>query len=288
MSDQRKNTPSVQRFWNKNLEAAIEDRFRDWASELVTRERWHNALRDLNAGPFHEDSKWREKQLLGVVREFSGDYTSLLEKAVIESTRELRAMIQGRKITLNEKSRHEVIDGTFRFVQRFTTGAYERPWEGFFMLPPADSGEVPDERTLGVDFQRGNSLARLFQEAQDRLTSETVTALFLQETEAGKWRGRAGQRASNELRLVTVESRTQLTHREERMWEVIQRGTKGLAYCRELKSASLRPPTSWVRDGCPADYPAAYQEGKPWQHRIQDEKTKVRRKAERGRNSPSE
>jgi hypothetical protein len=277
--------------WNQHLTATIEDRFRDWAFGLVTHERWHRALRKLNEGPFHEDSHWREAQLLTLVREFAGDYTSLLERAVIEFVRELSAVIQRQKLTLSANGRQELMDGAFRFVQRFTMGVYKHPWEGFFMLPPADSREMPDERTLNVDFQRANFLARLFQEAQDNFSLDAVDAMFLQETEVGKWKDRARRKASNELLLATFEVQgnkpskaarvAQLRPRENRIWEVIQGGAKGLHYCRELKNLHLRPPTSWVKDGCPSDYPAAYVQGEPWRHRIQDEKTKVRRKATR-------
>jgi hypothetical protein len=281
-----------------SAERAIEDRLRDWAFDLVTHERWERARRNLNEGQFHEDPRWRERQLLGIVREFGGDYASLLERAVIEFVRELGAVIQRFKIALSAADRQEVVARAFRFARRFTLGAYDRPWDGFFMLPRADSPEMPDERTLNVDFQRVNSLVRLFQEAQDRVTAETVTAIFLREIEAGKWKDRARQRANNELLLATAGVRgdkpskagkvAQLSAREKRIWEVIQRGAKGLHYCRELKSAHLRPPRSWVKDGCPSEYPAAYLEGQPWRHRIQDEKTKVRHKAELGRNSLSE
>jgi hypothetical protein len=281
-----------------SAERTIEDRFQDWAFGLVTHERWVRAWRNLNEGQFHEDSRWRESQLLGIVREFAGDYASLLERVVVESVRELGAVIQRFKVALRAADRQEVVARAFRFASRFTLEAYDRPWCGYFMLPHADSQEMPDERTQRVDFQRVNPLFRLFQEAQDRVTPEAVNAIFLREIEAGKWKDRARQRASNELLLATAGVQgdkpskagrvAQLSAREKRIWEVVQRGAKGLHYCRELKNMHLRPPRSWVKDGCPSEYPAAYLEGQPWRHRIQDEKTKVRHKVELGRNSLSE
>lgn len=69
-----------------------------------------------------------------------------------------------------------------------------------------------------------------------------------------------------------------LTERESKMWEVIQRGANGLQYCRELHAAHLKPRRSWVKRGCPGTYPGAYPETR-WRQTIQDEKSKVRRKA---------
>jgi hypothetical protein len=71
----------------------------------------------------------------------------------------------------------------------------------------------------------------------------------------------------------------QLSDRERNLWKVIQRGTAGRRYCRELDNAQIAPPRKGVwRDG-PRKYLAAYGMGKPWRHRIEDEKSKVRRKA---------
>lgn len=81
-----------------------------------------------------------------------------------------------------------------------------------------------------------------------------------------------------------------LTDREHKIWEVIQRGAKGLQYCRELDKACIGPPRSGVWKNCPSrKYESAYREGVPWPHRIQDEEYKVRRKAERAglANSPA-
>lgn len=78
------------------------------------------------------------------------------------------------------------------------------------------------------------------------------------------------------------EAKTQpLTEREGRISEVIQRGSEGLQYCRELDAARIAPPRTgvWKEEG-PRTYVAAYQSGEPWRHRIQDEKAKIRRKAE--------
>jgi hypothetical protein len=72
----------------------------------------------------------------------------------------------------------------------------------------------------------------------------------------------------------------QLTPREARIWAIIQRGLKSHQYCRELENGGIRPRKSGTWKGCQAGtYLAAYQLGQPWRHRIQDEKTKIKRKA---------
>jgi hypothetical protein len=79
----------------------------------------------------------------------------------------------------------------------------------------------------------------------------------------------------------------QLSEREQKIWRVAQQGSRGLQYCRELEAAHIKPRKKGVWKDCPASYPAAYQQGKPWRHRIQDEKYKIRRKAELAKNSPA-
>jgi hypothetical protein len=71
----------------------------------------------------------------------------------------------------------------------------------------------------------------------------------------------------------------ELTDREKTIWTVIRQGLKGMRYCRELDDAGIKSRKSGSWKGCPGTYPAAYQAGAPWRHRIQDEKTKIRRKA---------
>jgi len=70
-----------------------------------------------------------------------------------------------------------------------------------------------------------------------------------------------------------------LTEHEKKLWEVIRRGSKGLAYCRELENAGVKPRRTRSWKGCPGTYPAAYQAGEPWRHRIQDEKSRTLHKA---------
>jgi hypothetical protein len=80
-------------------------------------------------------------------------------------------------------------------------------------------------------------------------------------------------------RAATPTATIRLTEREGNIWTIIKRGSKGMAYCRELNNAGIRIRRSGSWKGAPATYHAAYQAGQPWQHRIQDEKSKISRKA---------
>ena len=83
--------------------------------------------------------------------------------------------------------------------------------------------------------------------------------------------------------------RQRLSSRERKIWGVIQRGSKGLTYCRELENAGVRPCRKGVWQDCPAGtYPAVYHLGESWPHRIQDEKSKIKRKAELAKTLASE
>jgi hypothetical protein len=73
-----------------------------------------------------------------------------------------------------------------------------------------------------------------------------------------------------------------LSVREQKIWEVIQRGLTGKQYLRELHRAGLRPRQSWTDRGCPATYARIAEDDvdPKWRQAAQDEKSKIRRKAE--------
>ena len=71
-----------------------------------------------------------------------------------------------------------------------------------------------------------------------------------------------------------------LKPREQKIWDVIQRGFEGEPYCRELRNVGVKPCKSWITHDFPPSYLEAYREGEPWRKRIQDEKYRIRRKAE--------
>lgn len=71
-----------------------------------------------------------------------------------------------------------------------------------------------------------------------------------------------------------------LDDREQKIWEVIRRGVRGMTYCREIDAARVSPPRKGIWRDAPRKYVAAYQSGdKRLVHWIQDEKSKTRRKA---------
>jgi hypothetical protein len=267
------------------VERTIEDDFRTWAFDLISNERWSRAYEKLNqSGPMRRHVVYQRSQHLLVVWELAGDYAKLLERAAVEYVRRLAALFHGWKSSFNEVERQEALVAALLFVQRFTEGEYNRPWGSSFLLPAADSREMPSERAFSVDFQRGNALSRLFSEAERRTTPETVAATFSTEIEKGEWKNRVAQKSNDELLLATVAAKqtaqtAKLTGRERAIWEVIRRGSRGRLYCRELDEAKISPPRKGLWSEAPRKYVAAYDQGHPWSHRIQDEKCKIRRKA---------
>jgi hypothetical protein len=84
-----------------------------------------------------------------------------------------------------------------------------------------------------------------------------------------------------EIRDARTELPSSLSDHERRVWEVIQRGSRGAQYLRELHAAGLRPRKSWREHGCPSTYTGIATDNDPkWRQRAQDEKSKIRRKAE--------
>jgi hypothetical protein len=77
-----------------------------------------------------------------------------------------------------------------------------------------------------------------------------------------------------------------LTEREENIWTIIQRGPKGRLYCRELDGAGIRIRKVGIWKGAPPTYTAAYDADKPWRHRIEDEKYKIKQKAKLAKLAP--
>ncbi len=57
----------------------------------------------------------------------------------------------------------------------------------------------------------------------------------------------------------------------------LQGNLEGLAYCRALDKRGLTTSSAWTAEGCPSSYAAAYRNGK-WRKRIQDEKSRYKKK----------
>jgi len=84
-------------------------------------------------------------------------------------------------------------------------------------------------------------------------------------------------RLQEQINLLNLKHTPVLTEHEKKVWDVIRRGSRGAEYCQELHAAGVRPRRSWK--DCPGTYPAAYLDCR-WRQRINDEKSKIRRKAE--------
>jgi hypothetical protein len=74
--------------------------------------------------------------------------------------------------------------------------------------------------------------------------------------------------------------KTPLTPLQKSIRKAIREGLEGIRYCKELDAEGAAPPTSWASDQLwPGKYAKAYQDP-AWRKRIQDQKTKERRRME--------
>jgi hypothetical protein len=141
-------------------------------------------------------------------------------------------------------------------------------------------GPTPENKRLGQSTERPRSgtVERLPTSTQSPPLSRTEIAIL---SELGKI-----QAKQDEIRTTIsgLQGRrngkqSRLTAREKKIWEVIQRRSRGMQYCRELASAGVKPRRKWIeQEMCPSTYTGAYQ-NPLWRQRINDEKTKIRRKA---------
>jgi hypothetical protein len=112
-----------------------------------------------------------------------------------------------------------------------------------------------------------------------------LTEALLQKKEKKSQQGLALTKHKETEATVSVsrarypEKSIRLTQRELKILAVIERKVRGQQYCRELDNAGIAPPRSGVWKGAWRKYESAYLEGKPWPHRIQDEKSKIQHKA---------
>jgi hypothetical protein len=73
-----------------------------------------------------------------------------------------------------------------------------------------------------------------------------------------------------------TKKKPQLTEHEKPLWELIRRRLQGPQYCRGADELRISPP--WK--DCPPTYVAVYKlEGK-WRHRIEAERSRIKRKME--------
>ena len=168
---------------------------------------------------------------------------------------------------------------------------------------PEQAEEHKKYLTLKRDLDRANSLTA-FKQFQAKVNDDTPVTdqavelmlaltglrfvpepLKFNETRVGGEKANAQSEPLGNERTKALETQAglpatfKLTDREKAIWNVIQRKSKGLQYCRELDGAGIRIRRTGVWKGAPPNYAAAYQEGEPWRHRIQDKKCKISRKA---------
>jgi hypothetical protein len=127
--------------------------------------------------------------------------------------------------------------------------------------------KFPHAQVWEVLTEGGAELSAQENEIDGILEREGLTPLL-----DGKATAAIGRKATSQRKTQT------LNKREQKIWEVVQRGLKGAQYCRELHNADVRPRKSWTDRDCPGTYPSAYLEVR-WRQMVQDEKTKISRKA---------
>jgi hypothetical protein len=190
------------------FEQVVEERFREWATDLISHERWtryHENLKPL------KDPGRRRDESLHMVRVFAGDYADLLGRAVLGHAKELVMLLRSARILVNEVEWQDVHDASFRFVERFTRGAYEEPWNGFFIVSrEIDLGAEGPDLVAGFNrhtlekFQRPIPLTEMFRIAEEMTSPERVKQEFSREIDSKRWKDDAANRAENEFRLVMV------------------------------------------------------------------------------------
>jgi hypothetical protein len=85
---------------------------------------------------------------------------------------------------------------------------------------------------------------------------------------------------SNKPKVTGKPKALTATERKKRsaIFAAISTRDEGLKYCKTLDERKLAIPAAWIQDGCPKNYPDAYKAGQPWQKRIQDEKSRYKKK----------
>ena len=136
-------------------------------------------------------------------------------------------------------------------------------------MEPIDIGTLP-----GSDLRK---LLGITEEILETAKSTKNLTAAAQEAQASLQKQQAAQAAAAQETAATSKSAT-LTGRERKIVKVIERGVKGLTYCRELDRASMRPRRSWLERGCPGRYAEAYRDSN-WRQAIQEEKSYIARKA---------
>lgn len=133
---------------------------------------------------------------------------------------------------------------------------------------------------LARENEENEEAARCAQEEEDKRYRRRfkIETEVKEEVKDERERRRAAMRSETAKPQATKAGK-KLSDHEQKVWKVIQQRAKGLQYCRELDKADAKPPRTGVWKECAGTYTAAYRLGDPWRHRIQNEKSKTKRKA---------
>lgn len=87
--------------------------------------------------------------------------------------------------------------------------------------------------------------------------------------------GEAAMTVQKVLKHRKVKAAT--SKRQAVIFGALQACLKARKYCKMLDDRNLLIPQSWIDEGCPATYSAAYVVGAPWRRKVLDEKTRYTR-----------
>jgi len=145
------------------------------------------------------------------------------------------------------------------------------------LLSAARGGRLNADRTAVVFKVVRNSIRKRLVPEQESALAE-LRIRFAQVKEA-RLQASTAEPLVEPHREPRAAKEVELTEHEENIWTVIQRGSKGRQYCRELDGAGIKIRRAGIWKGAPLGYVASYDAGKSWRHRIEDEKYKIKRKA---------
>jgi hypothetical protein len=225
---------------------------------------------------------------LGLTFALTKEYVRAIARAVAKFADLLANAAISRRLKLSQQFR----DALWRECLDFANGLAQ--WDAFanwvdkvtrvqWEEPLMADGRVDQDKLQAAVAERRKFFERKISMYSNEWLSAADGAIELQLTASGP-EGVDVQNGDNTTQAGSKpESQQQkpLTQREAKIWEIIQQGLKGRAYCRELDAAKISPPRKGIWENAGArTYSTAYMSDKRLAHWIQDEKSKIRRKAE--------
>lgn len=187
MADRSKNTPHSQISANSiiPIEVTIDRQFFDGASALLKEPRWEGYRVEVYGihGPAY------------AIAEFTACYTDLLAWAFVEYMDLLcRAAVASQERIGWLKAE----ESAFRFLDRFVTGRYHRPWNGDFLR----TQEWINRQSAMREYVRLHEIAPWFSPECWAIWERT----FIKEVQSGDWKRRAREQARQRIRLIETTS----------------------------------------------------------------------------------